>query len=88
LDFGSQASQQRIARFMPSLVIHRFESVEIEITKRMSLVRQLRLCHRHLHEAFIAAPVDETRQRVVARLVGHLVCGVTWVAQVAYPAMH
>ena len=72
LDDGGHLAQHVVARGVPAGIVHHLEPIEIEVAQRVGRIPGLRRIHRLAQPPLEFAPIDETGERVVARLIGHL----------------
>ena len=72
LDDRGDLAQHIVAGGMPAGVVHHLEPVEIQVAQGVRRIARLSGVHRLAQPPFELAPIHETRQRIVTRLIGHL----------------
>ena len=65
-------AQHAVASYVSAGIIHRLESIQIQIAKRVLSIAGSRALQRLIQPSFKFPSVDQTGQRIMARLVGHL----------------
>ena len=72
LDQPGDLAQHAVAGDVPALVVDGLEAIEVQVAEHVMAALRVRGLQRLLQAPLELAAIDQARQRVVARLVGHL----------------